>query len=579
MRLTNQGFTLVEILVVSALAALVFVGIFGGFRLAIEMTADARAKSAAVSIANGQMEFIRSLPYDAIGTVGGIPAGDIPQLATTTVSGREFSVRTLIYWVDDPADGLGVDDVNNIITDYKEAKVVVSWQTDRGTRSIPLFSRIAPPGMETDVGGGILRVQVNNRNFEPVSGATVRVLNETTTSTIDITQSTNDSGRVVIAGAPPASQYEIFVGKLGYSSEQTHRPTSTLPNPTNQPISVIEGETATIAFRIDQLANWSLQFTQPLVPTIIHDDFDPPTTVTASSSVTLTTDGYQLADVSGSYAATGTVQSTVFNPATFSRWDTAIVTASTSPETSVRARLFSAVGTTSPVWLPEAVLPGNTAGFLPGAIDLSELDPATFSELGLHVTLESSVATETPTLLDWSIGYVPTETPETGVPVRIRGNKTLGTDAGGVSVRKYDETHTSDSNGQILLPEMEWDSYQVEPLDNWVITSVCPWLPLELDPGASVDMRLSVITTAQPSLRVGVRDAAGAPIPNATVRVEDGGFNAESTTDACGQAFFGAGLVTGNEYDITVTATGFATNQSNDVTVTGAYLELITLSP
>lgn len=575
----SRGFTLVEVLVAVGLVVIVTLGIFGGFRFALELTAEARAQSAALSLASGQMEFIRSLEYDQIGTVGGIPAGPVPQFSTSTLSGREFTTRTLIYWVDDPADGLGASDVNNITTDYKEAKVEVSWESLQGTtQSLFLLSRFTPQGIESNVGGGTIRIEVYDRNFAPLPGVSVQLRNETTTSTIDVTQNININGFALFSGAPAASQYEVLVTRPGYSTEQTYRATTTLPNPSTQPFTVAEGDTTVLAFRIDQTSDLLIRTLVPATTSVVDDVFAPPSTVATTTGVELVADTYQL-ELSGTqYVATGTVESGMVSPATFSRWDIVAMNASTTLETNARLQVVTPVGTSSLSAVPNTDLPGNSSGFSPGAIDISQLDPAQYPELGLLVSLETASSTLTPALRSWSISYVVTETAQSGVPIRVRSNKTIGTDGGGANVYKYDAIHTSDGTGEISLSDMEWDTYQITPETGWAITSACPPVPYDLDPGVSDEVRLDVVPDATPSLRVQVMTGA-ALVPGAIVQLTRPGVDKTATTDACGQVFFTNTLVAGDDYTVQVNAPGYAQELAEDVAVSTSTTLIISVSP
>ncbi len=553
---TRKGFTLIEVIVASSLGALIFVAIIIGFRTALEITAEVRAKSSALWLVNNQMEFIRSLNYNDIGTVEGIPSGPIPQFSTTTLSGREFTTRTLIRWVDDPADGLGAEDYNNITTDYKEVKVEVTWETRGSFRSLDLLSRVTPPGIESDVGGGTVRIEVYDRDFLPLPGTSVWLQNQTTTSTISVTQGTNVDGVALFYGAPQASQYEVMVSRPGYSTEQTHKATTSLPNPNRQPFTVVENETTTLSFRIDELSNLSIQTLDPSVVTHVTDNFDPPLTVATTTNLDLLDGTFRLLDTLGIYESNGTILGNIVTPGTFSHWETASFVGVTPDETQARMRVVSAVGTSSIDFVPNSDLPGNSTGFMPGVVDISNLDVATYPELGLFISLGTASSTNTPEIFSWSISYVASETPQSNVPLRVRGNKVLGTDSEGVTIYKYDEIHTSDVLGSISLLDMEWDTYHLVPQNPWVIVSACPSVPYELDPGVDKEVSLQVVSDTSDSLRVIVQDGE-IPISGAIVELSRSGFSEEVITDTCGQAFFSVGVVEADDYVVRVETPGY----------------------
>src|SRR5690606_20910545 len=111
---SNSGFTLVEILVGIALMSLIFWGLIGVFRTSLVLVSSGKANSGAFALATSQMEYIKSLSYDAVGTQGGIPAGFIPQTSTTTLNNIDYTINTFIQYVDNEADGLDENDENNI---------------------------------------------------------------------------------------------------------------------------------------------------------------------------------------------------------------------------------------------------------------------------------------------------------------------------------------------------------------------------------------------------------------------------------------------------------------------------------
>ena len=150
----ERGSTLLDAVVGTALMLVVFVGIAGAFRLAIIAVGNNKARAGAIALANERLEFIRSLSYNAIGTDGGIPSGDLEQEESIELNDVDYTRRTLISYEDDPADGLGGADENGIQTDYKAVKAEVSWVGRDGVHTIKIVSRISPTGLETDVPGG-----------------------------------------------------------------------------------------------------------------------------------------------------------------------------------------------------------------------------------------------------------------------------------------------------------------------------------------------------------------------------------------------------------------------------------------
>ncbi|MDP2815231.1 MAG: hypothetical protein Q8O19_00955, partial [Rectinemataceae bacterium] len=166
-----RGMSLIDVIIGIALILIVFLGLLGLLRASLLISSSSKAKAGATAIAITQMEYIRSLSYDSVGTIGGIPAGPVEQYATTTMNGIPYAVRTLVQYVDDAKDGSGAGDTNGIPTDYKRVRVATTYQFRGEERQIVIVSNVVPPSIETTAGGGTLRVNVVDAIGAPVAGA------------------------------------------------------------------------------------------------------------------------------------------------------------------------------------------------------------------------------------------------------------------------------------------------------------------------------------------------------------------------------------------------------------------------
>src|SRR3989344_2305991 len=68
--LRSRGVTLIDTVVGSALMLLVFIGIAGVFQLSVDIITNNKARAGAIALSDERMEYIRSLAYASIGTVG-----------------------------------------------------------------------------------------------------------------------------------------------------------------------------------------------------------------------------------------------------------------------------------------------------------------------------------------------------------------------------------------------------------------------------------------------------------------------------------------------------------------------------
>jgi len=143
--LSTHGIGLIEVVVSTALLVVIFVGFLGVLQLGTRLATDNKSRTSALSLSLERMEYIHSLKYSYIGTVGGNPAGNLVVSEPITLNGVHFTRRTYIVYVDDPKDGLGASDTNGITNDYKRIKVETSWVGPKGiSRKSSLVSDITP---------------------------------------------------------------------------------------------------------------------------------------------------------------------------------------------------------------------------------------------------------------------------------------------------------------------------------------------------------------------------------------------------------------------------------------------------
>jgi hypothetical protein len=481
-----RGVTLIDVLVGSALVLIIFLGLFAVVRASLAVTTLARMKSTATTMTEKQMEYIRSLNYDAIGTVGGIPAGLLPQSATTSDSGITFTTRTFIEYHDDAADGLGSSDANGITTDYKQVKVTTSYVANGAVRSITLASTFAPPGIETTTGGGTLQANVVNQTGAPVAGASVRVVNASTSPTIDVTTFSDSGGVVQLPGAATSTGYQLYVSKDGYSSAQTYARTGTNVNPNPGYLTVTKDHTTTGTFAIDLLASLTLRTFTQIAPGMFRDLFTDSSSVGSLSGTAVSGGALTLSGAPGTYSGSGSAIASTTAPSYLATWQNASSTLSLPAATTARVQVVDGSGAP----LPDSALLGNSTGFT-GVIDLSGLSTTTYPALSLKALLTSSDPNVTPSIEDWGIGYTAGPTPLPNVAFTLTGGKTIGSTAGGASIYKTTIATSTDASG-VLTQSLEWDSYTLS-ITGHTILSVSTDTPFDILPGTNTDA--SVILT------------------------------------------------------------------------------------
>ena len=263
-RKSLTGFTLIEILIGSGLLLIVFSGILSMYVFSLKVISQSQSRVVATALANQRMEAIRNLPYNDVGTIGGVPAGQLAQNENVSSNGSFYSIQTIIVFIDDAFDGLSPADT--LSTDYKRVKIIVSWQGRFGG-DVVFMTDVAPKGIETAVYGGTLALSVFDAQGAGVGQASLHIVNNEVFPFIDATYQTDNNGNFILPGVPASLEsYQIAVSKNGYSSERTYARDEVvgsvvLANPSYVHASIFEGQVTSTSFSVDEVSSFSFDIT------------------------------------------------------------------------------------------------------------------------------------------------------------------------------------------------------------------------------------------------------------------------------------------------------------------------------
>ncbi len=112
----------------------------------------------------------------------------------------------------------------------------------------------------------------------------------------------------------------------------------------------------------------------------------------------------------------------------------------------------------------------------------------------------------------------------------LTGTKLIGTSP---SVYKYNKSHSTDSDGEKAVDDLEWDAYNLTFSDtDYNLAGAIPETTFSLDPGSVQNLKLIVAPkSASSSLLVTVKDAStGLPLSTATVHLTGTDFDQTLTT-------------------------------------------------
>ncbi len=527
----KNGFSLVEAIVGISLVFIFFLGIYSAFVFGLKVVGQSKAKATALALANQKIEEIENLPYKDIGTIGGIPQGTIKEEEEVDMNAVIFKVKTTVLYYDDPADGVAPDD--SLPTDYKKIKVNVSWQ-GYFSGEVEAATYISPKGIETEKGGGTIKIHVMDANGEAVPYADIEVKNNNVSPTISASYQTDSYGDLIITGAPTSTEgYFIKATKNGYNEDRTYS-REKVANPVKPYLSVFEGKVSEVSFSIDKESSFSIESRGIM---IFNDDFENADKLSDYSDVSVYQGEVSLSkDNDSNYKLTGYLVSKTISPKNLVNWKALKWEDDGTDLTEVRYYLLYATSSEFKL-VPDSDLPGNSAGFTDAPVDLSSLDVNKYYKLRIKGVLSSQSSSQTPILYSWEIDY---NTPLLkNTDFHLQGSKIIGTNADGDNVYEYSKDLKTGENGYLNLYSLKWDSYTFSSNASTgvelVETEPSPQ-PINLLPAES--KKTSLYFKADNSLVVSVNNTEGKPVFGANVDLNKEGFDQSKPTDENGKTMF-----------------------------------------
>ncbi len=246
------GFSLVESLVALAIFVVIAMVIYQTSALMVKGISAYRDNVALSNLADEYMEVVHNLPYSTVGTLSGNPHGSLPDLPNATqinLNGSTYQIYYVVNYISDPADP-------SSSPDYKQVKLYIKNITSG--KIYDFVTTIVPKDLESLPNTGALSIEVFNAVGQPVPDATINITNTDITPNINLTRTTNASGDWIEVGLPDSvNGYHIVVTKNGYSSDQTYTSSASNPNPIKPDSTIANGQVTQISFSIDQLSSLS----------------------------------------------------------------------------------------------------------------------------------------------------------------------------------------------------------------------------------------------------------------------------------------------------------------------------------
>jgi hypothetical protein len=137
-------------------------------------------------------------------------------------------------------------------------------------------------------------------------------------------------------------------------------------------------------------------------------------------------------------------------------------------------------------------------------------------------------------------------------------------------VYKYSKSHTTDGGGDVALTDLEWDQYDLSlNTGAYDIAEACADIPYTLNPDVNETLTLTLEPSKSDTLRVSVVNESGGSVFGAQVVLSRASFTRTEMTSACGQVFFNSGVSDEDDYQITVTRSGYVSKTVTPIEVDG----------
>ncbi len=351
-----------------------------------------------------------------------------------------------------------------------------------------------------------------------------------------------------------------------------------LANPSRLHATIFEGQVTSISFSIDKLSGLSVDTKTPESVGWWMDIFADQSKVSAMSNVSIVNGEVELSNPQSN--SSGYLISTTITPAQLINWKEFSFDDYEPANTSLKYQvLFYGVDGEDWFLIPEADLPGNSAGFAVSPVDISGLNAIQYPEIRLKANFSTSDPSSTPVLYGWIISWRKSEPFKIAdVAFHLQGAKSLGTDSAGKPVYKYSGDYNSGSSGYIDISDLEWDSYSfsVNKLaTGFDLLSTNPAQPVSVLPDTIQPVILSL--AAENTLLATVKDSTSFdPIFAASVRVYNVSLEYDQIlpTNELGKAFF---MPLGQAiYNLEIQAPGYST-YTGTVSVSGSSAKTIQL--
>lgn len=252
----EQGFTLVSILVALTILSLALIGLIPLYALTAEVSSTSRAKIVATNLGNREIEKIRALSYDDVGTTSGNPKGVISPDYDEEKDNIRFHIKTRVKWVDGDFDGVYPSDQDP--RDYKQVYLTLSWEGAFASgNDVRIETYVSRESEEKVATGGNIEVTAKDTENNPIQDVRIDI---STGPSSPIWDETDENGKVLFPLLDPSvseGDYTIAAIRNGWvcRSDTANQTTTVIKNETRH-LEFIMGKPGGLIVRlIDPLGN------------------------------------------------------------------------------------------------------------------------------------------------------------------------------------------------------------------------------------------------------------------------------------------------------------------------------------
>ncbi|MCL5734050.1 MAG: carboxypeptidase-like regulatory domain-containing protein [Actinobacteria bacterium] len=236
----QTGFSLVEVLVGGFVLVVGLVLMAQFFASAASRVMDSDIRSVLHQVATQDVESIRGLNYEDVGTTDGHPHGVLAPDEDRTVQNLDIHLhREVVFWTDSSYTG-------PYPANYRRVTVSVSASNHDELAPVELVTNVAG-----GVPGGTIQVTVVDSMGLPVPDAQIVVTDTHLIPNVNITATalrTDSTGQMMIPGLTPDGEegYSVAVSKAGYNSDS------------DGPKVVLDGQITEYTLTIDRLSTMTV---------------------------------------------------------------------------------------------------------------------------------------------------------------------------------------------------------------------------------------------------------------------------------------------------------------------------------